>query len=120
MPWHQSKANPLKVYDERHQQACLCESAELAALIVAAVNGYNGPRKESAARASESKSAVEQAALTYTVQEDNCCGPRLRRALRSEHKPHESWTCPGCGCEWTPEPRGEIVLWSPVVLMEVF
>lgn len=39
MPWHISKSDPRKVYDERHEVVCVCQTAEQAARIVAAVTG---------------------------------------------------------------------------------
>ena len=37
MPWRRSLSNPRKVYNERHEQVCICETPEQAALIVEAV-----------------------------------------------------------------------------------
>ena len=37
MPWHLSRSDPRKVYDERHEAVCVCQTAEQAALIVEAV-----------------------------------------------------------------------------------
>lgn len=39
MPWHLSKSDPRKVYDERHEPICVCQTPEQAARIVAAVTG---------------------------------------------------------------------------------
>jgi hypothetical protein len=39
VPWHLSKSNPRKIYDERHEPVCVCATAEQAARIVAAVTG---------------------------------------------------------------------------------
>ena len=41
MPWHQSLSNPRKVYDDRHEQVCVCETPEQAELIVAAVRALD-------------------------------------------------------------------------------
>jgi hypothetical protein len=38
IPWHLSKSDPRKVYDERHTEICVCVTPESAALIVTAVN----------------------------------------------------------------------------------
>ena len=38
MPWHLSKSDPRKVYDERHTEICVCVTPEAAALIVTSVN----------------------------------------------------------------------------------
>jgi hypothetical protein len=40
MPWHRSVSNPRKVYNERHEQVCICETPEQAALIVEAVRAF--------------------------------------------------------------------------------
>ena len=40
MPWHQSVSNPRKVYNERHEQVCICETPKQAALIVEAVRAH--------------------------------------------------------------------------------
>jgi len=40
MPWHRSVSNPCKVYNERHEQVCICETPEQAALIVEAVRAF--------------------------------------------------------------------------------
>lgn len=40
MGWHQSVSNPRKVYNERHEQVCVCETREQAALIVDAVRAF--------------------------------------------------------------------------------
>jgi hypothetical protein len=45
MPWHQSVSNPRKVYNERHEQVCICETPEQAALIVEAVRAFVPPSK---------------------------------------------------------------------------
>ena len=47
MPWHQSLSNPRKVYNERHEQVCVCETPEQAALIVEAVNANRAKPLES-------------------------------------------------------------------------
>ena len=43
MPWHRSISNPRKVYNERHEQVCICETPEQAALIVEAVRAFVPP-----------------------------------------------------------------------------
>ncbi len=40
MPWHRSISNLSKVYNERHEQVCVCETPEQAALIVDAVRSF--------------------------------------------------------------------------------
>ena len=52
MPWHLSKSDPRKVYDERHTEICIACTGEAAALIVAGVNSLalrtQAQRKEGA------------------------------------------------------------------------
>ena len=38
MPWHLSKSDPRKIYDETHDMVCVCRTNEQAAMVVAAVN----------------------------------------------------------------------------------
>ena len=38
MPWHLSKSDPRKVYDERHEAVCVCQKPEQALIVVTAVN----------------------------------------------------------------------------------
>lgn len=38
MAWHRSISNPRKVYNQRHEQMCVCETPEQARAVVDAVN----------------------------------------------------------------------------------
>jgi hypothetical protein len=43
MPWHLSKYDPRKVYNERHETVCVCQNSEQSGLIVRAVNALPKP-----------------------------------------------------------------------------
>ena len=43
MPWHLSKSDPRKIYDETHEMVCVCRTNEQAAMVVEAVNRYRQP-----------------------------------------------------------------------------
>ena len=60
MPWHLSKSDPRKIYDETHDMVCVCRTNDQAAMVVEAVNRYRQPdmigypgRKESADQSTE-------------------------------------------------------------------
>ena len=56
---------------------------------------------------------------TNLVDEDECCAPRLIRALKRLDGDH--WTCPKCGCSWSAKTNTEASIrhWSPEIVMEV-
>lgn len=61
----------------------------------------------------------ESAAPTNLVMEDDCCSPRLVRALKT--LTGDSWTCPKCGCNWTARTDTDLSIrrWTPDLEMEV-
>jgi hypothetical protein len=121
--WHQSKSDPRKVYDERHQQACLCETPEQAALIVEAINNLGPDRYRGKGIAENHQSIAgvpEQTdAPAHTFTEDACCGPRISRAIRNGTIGQSNWTCPKCGCEWACEDNWPVLHWAPKPMLEV-
>lgn len=132
MPWHLSRSDPRKVYDERHEPVCVCQTPEQAARIVAAVTGKSQEvlrLKEPAQRFDFAdggplpegqpylvgERVCEQTALLNSFDDDECCAPRIAKAGREGRlKSATAWTCPKCGCDWTVSERGAIRHWSPV------
>ena len=55
------------------------------------------------------------------VTEDDCCNPRLLKALRKGIQ-GESWVCPKCGCTWLAafDPATGLTVWSPEVFVAVW
>jgi hypothetical protein len=132
VPWHLSKSNPCKIYDERHEVAALATSPEHAARIVAAVTGKSQEvvrLKEPAKTFDFADGGPVPEGKTYLVgehvcetvmalnsfEDDECCAPRIAKAGREGRlKAATAWTCPKCGCDWTVAERGAIRHWSPV------
>ena len=128
MPWHLSKSDPRKIYDETHAVVGVMQNAGQAALIVEAVNAlgperYNTVRKESADKLNQSTEpagAVGSESLTQTYQEDECCGKHLAKFIRSGKAANATlWPCPKCGCDWVKKSAGMFSHWTPVTVMEV-
>lgn len=133
MPWHLSKSDPRKVYDERHEPVCVCQTPEQAARIVAAVTGKSqevvqlrepmaGDRNEGREMfipASELKGSIS---LTDSFEPDGgCCTAKIMKASRDGVlKSLTSWECPSCGCEWTPKSAGMFRHWSPKPAVMIF
>lgn len=123
MPWHLSKSDPRKVYDERHQTVGVMQTPEQAALIVDAVNAWRVgyPEtirlREPLARAGATVGQTPRPLNSYDP--DPCCGASLSKAI-SLNPGIESWECPKCGSVWLPAMVGAVRHWSPVVAMEVF
>ncbi len=125
MPWHQSKSDPRKVYNESHEVVGVMQTSEQAAHIVAAVNYYDKltGRKEHG-QVQSTGAPMEQAdapVITHTFQDDECCGKSLSRWIRKGCPGTERmWSCPRCGCEWAPiMVNPGVVHWCPTVFMEV-
>jgi hypothetical protein len=63
---------------------------------------------------------VEGSRELQSFAEDECCNPRLMRALKSgKLDKADTWTCPACGTEWKPEQHGPVKHWKPVNWMEL-
>lgn len=54
-----------------------------------------------------------------SVEDDDCCAGKLRRALFAGLKA-DSWTCPKCGCDWKPRQVGPLRHWEPHEAVSVF
>ena len=112
MPWHLSKSNPCKIYDERHEVAALATSPEHAARIVAAVTGKS---QEVTRLPSDPDETENRMPLTHSFDHDECCGLRIQKASRSGAlDAATSWTCPKCDTEWKSKSAGMFTHWSPV------
>jgi hypothetical protein len=117
MPWHLSKSNPCKIYDERHEVAALATSPEHAARIVAAVTGKS---QDVGRQPDEPDETENQPSLTHSFDHDECCGPRIQKASRAGVLASlTSWTCPKCDTEWKPKSAGLFTHWSPAVFAQV-
>jgi hypothetical protein len=55
-----------------------------------------------------------------TFEDDPCCSKLLAKALLAAAEPLESWTCPRCGCLWTPRQVGPLRNWTPQPAVMVF
>lgn len=126
MPWHLSKSDPRKVYDETHAVVGVMQTATQAAFIVECVNKV---RKEDGDKSTQGTGehtqlgGGEQSApvsLTHTYQEDECCGKYLAKFIRSGKADKSAfWRCPKCGCDWVNKSVGMFSHWTPVAVMEV-
>lgn len=123
MPWHLSKSDPRKVYDERHEVVCVCQTPEQAARIVAAVTGKTTIvlREPATGERDEPEKFIpadgtSRIAPLDTFEPDySCCGRRIAKAARTGTLAAvTSWECPDCGCEWRPQIAGTVRHWSPV------
>jgi ribosomal protein L37AE/L43A len=106
MPWHLSRSDPRKVYDERHNTVCVCQNADQANLILRAVLAY-GVREVVELREPQPMKPIQPA---ETFFHDDCCSARLQKADRTKIT---EWTCPKCGARWTVAPSGPLLHWSP-------
>lgn len=52
-------------------------------------------------------------ATANSIDEDECCGPGLSRALRATPE-LMAFICGKCGTEWKPTDRGTFRQWSPI------
>lgn len=124
MPWHLSKSDPRKVYDERHNGVCVCQTAEQAALIRDAVNAHrHDSRQIPDAPATSTSIAPEPIphGLLDTYEPDRCCGRILAKALASGSLSNETvWECPVCCTTWKATQAGPVRHWGPVPMIVVF
>lgn len=55
------------------------------------------------------------------VPTSSCCDKRIRAAMqRGELDKVDLWTCPACGCDWTPSMIGGIRVWEAHPIVQVF
>ena len=119
MPWHLSKSDPRKVYDETHAVVGVMQNAEQAAMIVEAVNLYRKERLGTE-RAGAPEQVDVPVSLTQTYQEDECCGKHIAKFIRSGKAANATlWPCPKCGCDWVKKSAGMLSHWVPVTVIEV-
>ncbi len=135
MPWHLSKSDPRKVYDERHITVCVCDTAERAAFIIDAANEKREwERAGESIRLREPQSTIMRdvkinipmpdgvaipAELLRTFEPDKCCG-RLIANDAVNGRLLKAWTCPKCGMEWKPRAVAGVEHWSPAPAVMVF
>ena len=128
MPWHQSKADPRKVYDHRHETVCVCQNSDQAALIVRAVNSLPGAadtfvklREPVAAHPPQTVGETPKDLLDTFEQDETCCGKEIAKAGRAGVLASViSWNCPKCETEWVPTVNGPIRHWAPVAAVMIF
>lgn len=137
MPWHLSKSDPRKVYDERHEPVCVCQTPEQAARIVAAVTGKSqevvrlrepvvlGNLSELSKQFPDAvmpDPERETISLTDSFEPDGgCCTARIMKSSRDGVlKSLTSWECQKCGTEWTPTSAGMFRHWSPKPAVMIF
>lgn len=60
------------------------------------------------------------APVTNMLDEDECCAPRLVKALNGGHAAEE-WACPRCGTEWrgVMQTEASVRRWSPQSAIQV-
>ncbi len=117
MPWHLSKSDPRKVYDERHEPVCVCQTPEQAARIVAIVTG----KPQEVIRLKEPGQQANCEVLTDSFEPDQgCCTSAITSASRKGVlKSLQSWECPRCGCEWRAQNAGVFRHWSPIAMLAI-
>lgn len=116
MPWHLSKSDPRKVYDERHAAVCVCQTPEQAALIVLAVTALPAlqlQRPDVIQLREPARVGIPEPMDTFEP-DDTCCGKAISKAARTGVlKSLQAWECPGCGCAWNPQVSGNVRHWVP-------
>jgi hypothetical protein len=125
VPWHLSKSDPRKFYDNFHNVVAVAQTADQAALIVRAVNALpsGAPGKESAEDGRSPGGTSEHAKADVpldTFEPDECCGKHLAKALRHLSSSLESFACPKCGTEWRPTVKGPLRHWEPQAAVMIF
>src|ERR1019366_6122664 len=96
MPWHLSRSDPRKVYDERHEVVCVCQTPEQAARIVAAITGQPVEAQTIKLREPEPLGPQTLEPLE-TFHNDPCCTKHLMRNMARDPS---GWECPKCGTSW--------------------
>ena len=107
MPWHLSKSDPRKVYDERHQTVGVMQTPEYAAQIVAAVNGQPLPAQQIKLREPEPPKPM------HVNQAEGCCARALAKAsLSGELEAVKLFECPKCGTRYKGGTIGPVTHWE--------
>lgn len=116
MPWHQSKSDPRKVYDSRHETVCVCQNADQAELITRAVNAL-GPQTEQIKLREPEPSRLTHA----TSHAEGCCAKHIAKASLSGALDRlQPWECPKCGTTYWPRQEGPVVSWEARAAVMVF
>ena len=107
MPWHLSKSDPRKVYDERHETVCVCQTPEQAARIVAAMAGNPQPGQPIKLREPEAPRPI------HVCRAEGCCGLNFAKfCFTGALNDAQQWECPKCGTLYKPEQRGAVTNWE--------
>ena len=110
MPWHLSKSDPRKVYDERHQTVCVCQTAEQAAQIVAAITGQ--PQEPQQIRLQEPR-PIGLPGKVHAHQAEGCCARSLGKASLAGTLDHVTiFECPRCGTAYHARTEGPVTVWE--------
>ncbi len=116
MPWHQSKSDPRKVYDSRHETVCVAQTADQAALIIRGVNALPGSAVDTFVKLKEpDRSGLTPApSLTHvTSQAEGCCAKLIAKASLSGALDRlQPWECSKCGTTYWPKQEGPVVSWE--------
>ena len=117
MPWHLSKSDPRKVYDERHQQVGVMQTEDYARIIVEGVNAFLSRGGQITLReplAGASQCTVGQTPNPIHVsQADGCCTRPFAKASQSGQLDSlKPWECPKCGTMYTASQQGPVVNWT--------
>lgn len=139
MPWHLSRSDPRKVYDERHETVCVTQAAEQAMYIVDAVNFARerglAPRgnaiklREPGSRGEQETSADivrgatgdSSESLVHTSLAEGCCAKHIAKAsLSGTLNNLQPWECPKCGTTYWPRREGPVVNWEARAAAMVF
>ena len=107
--WHLSRSNPMKVYDERHTEVCVCRTAADAALIVKAVNALPYEARDTFVKLRE----PEPARKIHTTQAEGCCGRQIGKAsLAGKLESVTKFECPTCGTTYEARTEGPLTVWE--------
>ena len=119
MPWHLSRSNPMKVYDERHTEVCVCCTAEAAALIVQGVNALPYESRGTFVKLREAQLAPQPVSSTvaprqtHTTIADGCCGRQIGKAsLAGRLESVTKFECPTCGTTYESRTEGPLTVWE--------
>lgn len=138
MPWHLSKSDPRKVYDQNHDVVCVCMTPGQADLIARAVNALpfgtintfvklREPGEKESADSGPSRTASGQPetakpSVTHvTAQAEGCCQKHIAKASLSGALDRlQPWECPKCRTTYWPKQQGAMVSWEARAAVMVF
>ena len=111
MPWHLSKSDLRKVYDDRHGDVAVCQTPEQAALIVEAVNLYHTTHHPSIRLREPQPVGLPE--RTHAHLAEGCCARAISKALLAGGLNSASvFACPKCGTEYRPRQEGPVTHWE--------